>query len=125
MGCGNDIRPDYINVDKYNNTGEVDHKWDLGKLEVADGSIDEIYTSHVFEHIEINDVYGVLEEWERALRVGGEIVMRLPNLETEVNIWLNAPDYKKWFEVHRIFGSQRSEERRVGKECRSRWSPYH
>ena len=29
---------------------------------------------------------------------------------------------------HRRFGSasrQRSEERRVGKECRSRWSPYH
>ena len=22
-------------------------------------------------------------------------------------------------------GEQRSEERRVGKECRSRWSPYH
>ena len=24
-----------------------------------------------------------------------------------------------------ITGFQRSEERRVGKECRSRWSPYH
>ena len=24
-----------------------------------------------------------------------------------------------------IFFSSRSEERRVGKECRSRWSPYH
>ncbi len=24
-----------------------------------------------------------------------------------------------------IFVSYRSEERRVGKECRSRWSPYH
>ena len=24
-----------------------------------------------------------------------------------------------------IFDSSRSEERRVGKECRSRWSPYH
>ena len=23
------------------------------------------------------------------------------------------------------FGEYRSEERRVGKECRSRWSPYH
>src|SRR2546422_4192992 len=23
------------------------------------------------------------------------------------------------------FGTKRSEERRVGKECRSRWSPYH
>ena len=27
-------------------------------------------------------------------------------------------------EVHGIF-AERSEERRVGKECRSRWSPYH
>ena len=25
----------------------------------------------------------------------------------------------------RIGGRPRSEERRVGKECRSRWSPYH
>ena len=24
-----------------------------------------------------------------------------------------------------VFGQTRSEERRVGKECRSRWSPYH
>ena len=24
-----------------------------------------------------------------------------------------------------IYMSRRSEERRVGKECRSRWSPYH
>ena len=30
------------------------------------------------------------------------------------------------FEVAHIFGLyDRSEERRVGKECRSRWSPYH
>ena len=32
-------------------------------------------------------------------------------------------------EVHAIMGpngsGKRSEERRVGKECRSRWSPYH
>ena len=34
-------------------------------------------------------------------------------LETKKHIELDAPDEK------------RSEERRVGKECRSRWSPYH
>src|SRR6185437_536449 len=28
-------------------------------------------------------------------------------------------------EPHLCCGSARSEERRVGKECRSRWSPYH
>ena len=27
--------------------------------------------------------------------------------------------------VERSFNPTRSEERRVGKECRSRWSPYH
>ena len=27
--------------------------------------------------------------------------------------------------LHNIVPSRRSEERRVGKECRSRWSPYH
>src|SRR5260221_10555527 len=26
---------------------------------------------------------------------------------------------------HRMVAQKRSEERRVGKECRSRWSPYH
>src|SRR2546429_10027175 len=29
------------------------------------------------------------------------------------------------FSAHAILQSDRSEERRVGKECRSRWSPYH
>ena len=39
--------------------------------------------------------------------------------------FFNAEDYK-WFlkNLNRI-SLTRSEERRVGKECRSRWSPYH
>ena len=32
---------------------------------------------------------------------------------------LMVKDLKKYFPI------KRSEERRVGKECRSRWSPYH
>ena len=27
--------------------------------------------------------------------------------------------------IHTVLYGARSEERRVGKECRSRWSPYH
>ena len=30
-----------------------------------------------------------------------------------------------YFDNARIYWDGRSEERRVGKECRSRWSPYH
>src|SRR3712207_9506714 len=43
---------------------------------------------------------------------------------------LNAPDLKMFAEALKRKGikhikGKRSEERRVGKECRSRWSPYH
>ena len=31
----------------------------------------------------------------------------------------------QWNEVQKSYEALRSEERRVGKECRSRWSPYH
>ena len=36
-------------------------------------------------------------------------------------------DVDQWIRVARNAGMKyaRSEERRVGKECRSRWSPYH
>ena len=33
--------------------------------------------------------------------------------------------YKSDFEIYADRYGSRSEERRVGKECRSRWSPYH
>ena len=35
----------------------------------------------------------------------------------------SAPGYQQ--QARPGYGPQRSEERRVGKECRSRWSPYH
>ena len=34
------------------------------------------------------------------------------------------PDARLWYNLQQV-DSSRSEERRVGKECRSRWSPYH
>src|ERR1043166_2499338 len=34
-------------------------------------------------------------------------------------------DIKGDYEKIKARGAERSEERRVGKECRSRWSPYH
>ena len=49
---------------------------------------------------------------------------------TSVGVLLFAYTWHKgmWQEIkqHRkLFLNLRSEERRVGKECRSRWSPYH
>ena len=40
-----------------------------------------------------------------------------------LNCWIGQGVPQDW-SSHRM-GYARSEERRVGKECRSRWSPYH
>ena len=37
----------------------------------------------------------------------------------------NMPDFGMLLQMPLAFDQIRSEERRVGKECRSRWSPYH
>ena len=41
------------------------------------------------------------------------------------NLYFNDTDYNNGFYVNVDNNLNRSEERRVGKECRSRWSPYH
>ena len=51
-----------------------------------------------------------LEEWG----------LDIPNFETQV-LEAEEDDY----EIPDEIKTDRSEERRVGKECRSRWSPYH
>ena len=43
-------------------------------------------------------------------------------LKTNLENGLNDNEVK---ERLKKYGLNRSEERRVGKECRSRWSPYH
>src|SRR3712207_2823864 len=66
--------------------------------------------------------------WEEPMvgKLFGEFYDR--SMESE----LHRPDFvmsnatrKGWVRAIRNFILDRSEERRVGKECRSRWSPYH
>ena len=37
----------------------------------------------------------------------------------------NFGSFLQTFGLYKAINDMRSEERRVGKECRSRWSPYH
>ena len=53
-----------------------------------------------------------------------ELYKRVSKIDSKISI---ATIYRtvKLFEEAGILTKHRSEERRVGKECRSRWSPYH
>ena len=75
----------------------------------------------------------------RAMMVGGCVrdgLLGIPSADIDCEVYGLAPDALRALaaqfgdvddsgEKYGIFTLRRSEERRVGKECRSRWSPYH
>ena len=53
----------------------------------------------------------------------GTPYLSLPKLQRQSQHMIS--DFSKKNKAPKCIGQCRSEERRVGKECRSRWSPYH
>ena len=68
---------------------------------------------------------------DKAIVIGGQNVMPFYTFDAAIEnapkIGLEVSDLASQWEVASLkeFYAGRSEERRVGKECRSRWSPYH
>jgi len=103
VACGNDIKPGWINVDAYN--GSADEKWDVLDLKVEDKSVDKIFASHILEHFSVREVPTALTEWNRVLKVGGKIIIAVPNMIVAVNDWLKSED--KWKSLtNELFGGQ-------------------
>ena len=71
-----------------------------------------------------NRSYAALEEFIRAAarEAGCEVEIRQTNHEGVLVDWIQEA-YGMFDGI--VINPARSEERRVGKECRSRWSPYH
>ena len=63
-------------------------------------------------------LYQQLPQWKKDV-VDSEPDDRISN-ELASDVWRTADDFGNYLDL-----IARSEERRVGKECRSRWSPYH
>ena len=59
--------------------------------------------------------------------IGGVTKDEAPILEEQIDIAADALEcfIERGIEIAMNRYAERSEERRVGKECRSRWSPYH
>ena len=62
---------------------------------------------------------------EIVTRIEGSNVFKHLKFEAGVHRVQRIPVTDSQGRVHTSACSVRSEERRVGKECRSRWSPYH
>lgn len=88
LGCGNTKLDGFINID-IRQTPATDRVMDISDLaEFSDNSVDMIYASHCLEHFNFRIVPDILCEWNRVLRKGGELVVRVPDFDILVNIYL-------------------------------------
>jgi len=89
LGCGNDIREGFINVDMFSDNPSVVYM-DIRKLPLPNETVDGIIASDVLEHFSHRDTEAILKEWSRVIKVGGEIVIRSPSLRKQAEMYLNG-----------------------------------
>lgn len=54
---------------------------DARRIDLPDGSVDEIRACHVLEHLGLADTLPTLKEWHRVLRSGGRLYVAVPDFE--------------------------------------------
>ncbi len=77
LGCGTDIKEDFINLDNHNKCG-ADYIWDLKKLPLPfkDNSFEYVLASHVIE--DFTNPIPLLDEIVRITKKDGLIEIRVP-----------------------------------------------
>lgn len=105
LGCGNHYLNDYVNVDLYPEfCQKVDASYDIKNLPHADETVDEIISSHVIEHFDMNTGQKVLKEWYRALKPQGILRLETPDLYNTCKEFVNG-DYNKQIFLYANFFS--------------------
>ena len=79
LGAGDDRRDGFVSVDLRDDVADV--VCDVRKLEHwGDASVDEIVAEDLLEHFPAGETNAILEEWARALRPGGLLTVKVPNM---------------------------------------------
>lgn len=90
IGCGKKFLSGYKHLDviPYEH---VDLECDARKLDIiANESVSEIYACHILEHVERDEVVGVLREWGRVLKSGGVMRVAVPDFEAVMQEYLGG-----------------------------------
>lgn len=90
LGCGTKRLPGYTHIDSRPEVGP-DIVANVADLHMIDNnSVDLIYACHVLEHVSRMAAPGVLREWRRVLKSGGELRLSVPNFEMVVDLYRNG-----------------------------------
>ena len=107
---------EWINVDKISRPGhEPDLVADGAHLPYEDNSVDYFVLHHVLEHFGCGEAGGLIQEAYRVLRIGGSLLVFVPNLRTLAQRWLQGGLSTQIY-VTNIYGAYLGNE-----ESRHRW----
>ena len=87
----------------------VDFVGDISNLDqFKDGSVDEIYASHVIEHVDQNNIEKTLKGIYRVLNKNGKIYISVPDMDILCKIFIdsNSSLDMKWHAMRMMFGGQ-------------------
>ncbi len=95
LGCGNDIREGYLNIDVVDYGGNQIHDLNEYPYPFEDNTFDEVLASHILEHL--NNFHDNISELYRILKPGGLLIVYAPFfLNTK---YFGEPDHKIPFSI--------------------------
>ena len=97
LGCGRDYRPGFTNIDVRPDVG-ADLVYDItSPLPFPDASAAEVVAQDILEHLTAAEQGRVLTEIHRLLIPGGELTVRIPNLDEIISRFAEDPDTRNLF----------------------------
>ena len=106
---GNEVKEGWKILDIQPGPG-VDFVGDIQDLtRFADGECDEIYASHVLEHVPVAKVLDTLKGLHRILKPGGRALIAVPDLEVMAQLIVSpeTTTEHRWYVVRMMYGGQR------------------
>jgi predicted SAM-dependent methyltransferase len=95
LGCGTKYLPGFLNIDG-NLLNKIDVWLDVRNgLPFRSGSVDSIYSTHMFEHFYPDELKRLLQECVRVLKSGGGIRLIVPSLESAIAAY--TQERSDWF----------------------------
>ena len=90
------------------NKNEIDFIGDITDLsQFDDNSIEEIYASHIIEHVTQKDIKGTLKGIHRVLKDNGKFYVSVPDMDVLCRLFLSIREPKERFHIMRMmFGGQ-------------------
>jgi predicted SAM-dependent methyltransferase len=84
-------RDGWVTIDLWG--ADINHNLKSG-IPLPNESVNLIYTSHLFEHIPFSDLVKFIEECKRVLKIGGELLVCVPDASLYIKSYLARENFK-------------------------------